>query len=171
MAWQWVRRSRGEAAYQALLDSAVAAPAPKAIVPADPADFATLFGAATFQRGPAVLALLERQMGTAAFRRALRAYVARHAGGTVTTADFQRATEQAYGKPLDAFFARCESAATAPGAASDHAAGEWRTPRAKPRHEPRPSRGHLLARMLRRTTRLVTLAPGRPVVPAAGARA
>ena len=69
MAWQWIRQSRGEAAYQALLDSAVAAPAPNApalkpIVPADPADFATLFGAATFQRGPAVLALLERQVGT-----------------------------------------------------------------------------------------------------------
>jgi aminopeptidase N len=106
MAWQWIRQSRGEAAYQALLDSAVAAPAAKAIVPADPADFATLFGAATFQRGPAVLALLERQMGTAPFRRTLRAYVARHADGTVTTVDFQRAAEQAYGKSLDAFFDR-----------------------------------------------------------------
>jgi aminopeptidase N len=106
MAWQWIRRSRGEAAYRTLLDSAEAAPVPAAMVPANPADFATLFGAATFQRGPAVLALLERHMGTAAFRSALRAYVARHAGGTVTTADFQRAAEQASGKSLDAFFAR-----------------------------------------------------------------
>ena len=63
MAWQWIRRSRGEAAYQALLDSAVAAPAPKPIVPADPADFASLFGNATFQRGPAVLVLLEQELG------------------------------------------------------------------------------------------------------------
>ena len=106
MAWQWIRRSRGEAAYQALLDSAVAAPAPKPIVPADPADFETLFGAATFQRGPAVLVLLQRQMGTEAFDRALRTYVAGHRGGVVRTADFQRAAEQAYGKSLEAFFAK-----------------------------------------------------------------
>ena len=106
MAWQWIRRSRGEAAFQTLLDSAVAAPAPKPIVPADPADFSTLFGAATFQRGPAVLVLLEQQIGTAAFGRALRDYVARHGCGTVSTADFQRALEQAGGKSLDGFFAK-----------------------------------------------------------------
>jgi aminopeptidase N len=106
MAWQWIHRSRGEAAYQALLDSAVAAPTPKPIVPADPADFATLFGNATFQRGPAVLVLLEREMGTTAFQRALHDYVAGHAGGTVRTVDFQRAAERASGRSLDAFFAR-----------------------------------------------------------------
>jgi aminopeptidase N len=106
MAWQWIRKTRGEAAYQLLLDSAVVAPAPKPIVPADPADFSSLFGAATFQRGPAVLVLLEQQIGTVVFQRALHAYVAGHAGGTVTTADFQRALEQASGKSLDAFFAR-----------------------------------------------------------------
>ena len=105
MAWQWIRRSRGEVAYQALLDSAVAAPTPKPIVPADPADFASLFGDATFQRGPAVLVLLERELGTTAFRRALRDYVGRHAGGTVGTEDFQHAAEQASGRSLDAFFA------------------------------------------------------------------
>ena len=106
MAWQWIRRSRGEAAYRALLDSAVVAPAPKPIVPADPAEFASLFGNATFQRGPAVLVLLERELGTRTFQRALRDYVARHAGGTVRTEDFQRAAEQAAKRSLDAFFAK-----------------------------------------------------------------
>lgn len=106
MAWEWIRRSRGEAAYQALLDSAVVAPTPKPIVPADPADFATLFGNATFQRGPAVLVLLERDLGSTVFQRALRDYVARYRGGTVSTDDFQRAAEQASGRSLDAFFAR-----------------------------------------------------------------
>ena len=104
MAWQWIRQSRGEAAYQSLLDSAAVAPAPKPIVPADPADFASLFGNATFQRGPAVLVLLEHQLGTRTFQRALRRYVARHAGGTVRTDDFQRALEQASGRSLGAFF-------------------------------------------------------------------
>jgi aminopeptidase N len=106
MAWEWIRRSRGEAAYQALLDSAVVTPAPKPIVPADPADFATLFGNATFQRGPAVLVLLERELGSRVFQRALRDYVARHRGGTVRTDDFQRAAEQVAGRSLDAFFAK-----------------------------------------------------------------
>ena len=83
----------------------MAAPAPKPIVPADPADFASLFGNATFQRGPAVLVLLERELGTRVFQRAVRAYVARHAGGTVRTEDFQRAAEKVSGRSLDGFFA------------------------------------------------------------------
>jgi aminopeptidase N len=84
----------------------VVTPAPKPIVPADPADFATLFGNATFQRGPAVLVLLERELGSRVFQRALRDYVARHRGGTVRTDDFQRAAEQVAGRSLDSFFAK-----------------------------------------------------------------
>jgi aminopeptidase N len=104
MAWQWIRRSRGEAAYRRLLDSAAVAPVPKPVVPADPADFGSLFGNATFQRGPAALVLLEREVGTRTFERAVRTYVAGHVGGTVRTGDFQRAVEQASGRSLDAFF-------------------------------------------------------------------
>ena len=37
---------------------------------------------------------------------ALRGYVAQHAHGTVTTADFQRACEKASGQSLDEFFDR-----------------------------------------------------------------
>jgi aminopeptidase N len=106
MAWQWIRQERGGKAYRTLLDSAAVAPAPKPIVPADPADFASLFGNATFQRGPAVLVLLEHEVGTRAFERALRDYVARHAGGAVRTDDFQRALEEASGRSLGAFFDR-----------------------------------------------------------------
>jgi peptidase M1-like protein len=88
------------------VDSASVAPTPKPIVPADPADFASLFGNATFQRGPAVLVLLARELGARTFQHAVRDYVARHAGGTVRTEDFQRAVEQASGRSLNAFFAK-----------------------------------------------------------------
>lgn len=106
MAWQWIRKWRGDSAYRALLDEAAAAEATAPIVPANPADFSTLFGHATFHRGPVVLAMLEQQMGAPAFARALRSYVALHAYGSVETVDFQQACEQAYGKPLDGFFAQ-----------------------------------------------------------------
>jgi aminopeptidase N len=84
----------------------VVAPVPAPIVPADPANFATMFGNATFQRGPAVLVMLEHEIGARAFEAALRRYVAEHRHGSVATSDFQRACEQASGKSLAAFFGR-----------------------------------------------------------------
>lgn len=105
MAWQWIKASRGDSAYVALVTAAVAAPAPAAIVPANPADLRTMFGPATFQRGPAVLAMLEKLIGGEPFGRALRAYATRHAYGVVATADFQHACETASGMSLDTFFA------------------------------------------------------------------
>ena len=106
MAWQWIRTSQGDAAYRTLLDQAVGADAPAPIVPANPADFNSLFGNATFQKGPAVLVMLEQLMGVKAFASATRSYVAQHAYKQVESADFQRACEVAYGKSLDAFFAK-----------------------------------------------------------------
>lgn len=106
MAWQWIRKSQGEKSYETLIDSARTAPVAAAMVPANPADFNSLFGNATFQRGPAVLVLLEREIGSTEFVAAVRAYVAEHAHGTVATADLQRACEKASGRSLDAFFAQ-----------------------------------------------------------------
>ena len=106
MAWQWIRESQGEAAYRVLLDSAVTATAPAPIVPANPADLGTLFGSATFQRGPGVLVLLEQAMGAKVFAMALRSYVSEHTYGWVETADFQRSCERASGRSLDSFFAQ-----------------------------------------------------------------
>ncbi len=106
MAWEWMRRAHGDSTYRALLDSAVVASAPAPIAPANPADFNAMFGNATFEKGPAVLVMLEQLIGTDAFNEALRSYVAQHAYGVVETADFQRACEKASGKPLGAFFAQ-----------------------------------------------------------------
>jgi aminopeptidase N len=106
MAWQWIRHQRGDTAYEALLDSARVAPVPGPVVPANPADFRTLFGNGTFQRGPAMLVLLEREIGRKAFDRALRAYVKAGRYGLVDTEAFQRACERAAGRSLDAFFSR-----------------------------------------------------------------
>ncbi|MBI3789785.1 MAG: hypothetical protein HY275_02770 [Gemmatimonadetes bacterium] len=105
MAWRWIRSARGDAAFRALVDSARVAPVAAPIVPASPADFNSLFGNATFQRGPAVLVKLEALIGSAAFESALRRYVHAHRHGVVRTADFQRACEEASGRPLDGFFA------------------------------------------------------------------
>ncbi len=75
MAWQWFRHTQGDSAFHALLDAATAAPVPAPMQPADPARFNTLFGSATFQRGPAVLVLLAHEIGEPAFAAALRSYV------------------------------------------------------------------------------------------------
>ena len=116
MSWQWIRKTRGDSAFQVLVDGGLRAPASTPIVPANPADFNTLFGSATFQRGPAALVMLERQIGAPAFAKALRSYVADHAYGVVETADFQRACERASGQSLDSFFARwIRGIAKAPG--------------------------------------------------------
>ncbi len=104
MSWEWIRRAHGDAAYQVLLDSAVGVASPKAIVPADAADLNSLFGVATFVKGPVVISMLREAIGEKAFTSALRQYVADHAYGSVETADFQRACEQASGKTLDWFF-------------------------------------------------------------------
>lgn len=55
-------------------------------------------------RGALVLHLLRAHLGEVTWQAALRGYVAAHAGGTVTTADFQRAVETAAGQPMGWFF-------------------------------------------------------------------
>ena len=104
MAWQWIRHAQGDSAYQALIDQALATSFPQPIAPASLDDFGTLFGAGTFLKGPVVLEMLQEMMGESAFGRALGSYVAGHTGGSVESADFQRACERAYHQPLGWFF-------------------------------------------------------------------
>jgi aminopeptidase N len=59
-----------------------------------------------YDKGAYVVHLLRLQMGEEAFWRGLQAYTRRHWGRSVTTSDFQAAMAQAYGKPLDDFFAK-----------------------------------------------------------------
>ncbi|MBL8328783.1 MAG: HEAT repeat domain-containing protein [Rubrivivax sp.] len=55
-------------------------------------------------QGAAVLQLLREEVGDSAWFEALRLYVQRHAGRTVTTDDLQAAVEAASGRPLGWFF-------------------------------------------------------------------
>jgi aminopeptidase N len=55
-------------------------------------------------RGGLVLHMLRKEIGEDAFRKTLRQFYKRHAGGLVTTADFVAAAEAASGRELDWFF-------------------------------------------------------------------
>jgi len=63
-----------------------------------------LFCVAEYYKAAWVLYMLRREIGESAFDSALRAYVDRHAGGNVVTADFQEVCEEAAGRSLDWFF-------------------------------------------------------------------
>jgi aminopeptidase N len=57
-----------------------------------------------YAKGALFMAHLREMLGEEAFWRGLRTYTRRHAGGTVTSADFQRAMQEASGRDLDPTF-------------------------------------------------------------------
>lgn len=59
-----------------------------------------------YSKGALFFDALRRELGDAAFWRGLRHYTRRHAGGSVESADLQRAFEAATGRDLGALFAR-----------------------------------------------------------------
>jgi aminopeptidase N len=67
-------------------------------------DLFKLLNRNNYQKGAWVLHMLRHLMGDARFFGAIRSYLADHAYGTATTADFERACERAYGAPLAWFF-------------------------------------------------------------------
>ncbi len=62
--------------------------------------------AITYSRGALFLDALRTELGDAAFWQALRSYTRAHAGGVVTSRDFQRAFERSSGRDLSAIFNR-----------------------------------------------------------------
>jgi aminopeptidase N len=60
------------------------------------------FDAITYQKGEAVIAMLEDFVGEDAWREGVRAYVARHRLGNTVSDDLWRAIEQAAGRPVTA---------------------------------------------------------------------
>jgi alanyl aminopeptidase len=76
------------------------------------ADIEGTFGSTAYERGSWVLETFARYAGETAVRDALRAYVAEHAGGTVTSADLARALAAASSPALGAALA---SVAERPG--------------------------------------------------------
>jgi aminopeptidase N len=60
------------------------------------------FDAITYQKGEAVITMLEDYVGDAAWRTGVRAYIARHRLGNTQTDDLWRAIETAAGRPITA---------------------------------------------------------------------
>jgi cytosol alanyl aminopeptidase len=87
-------------------------------------DVESAFDGITYQKGASVIRMFERWVGPEAFREGVRAYLAKHAGGNATSADFLAAVGAAAGRdvatpfntfldqvgtPLVSFELRCEA--------------------------------------------------------------
>jgi aminopeptidase N/puromycin-sensitive aminopeptidase len=69
--------------------------------PSTPAEIKEMFDGITYEKGGAVLRMLESYVGSETFRRGVNAYLAAHANGNATSADFWHAEAEASGKPID----------------------------------------------------------------------
>ena len=72
---------------------------------ADESEAMIAFDAITYNKGQALIRMLENYLGEAAFRDGIRAYMAAYAYGNTTTADLWRALERASRKPVTAIAA------------------------------------------------------------------
>jgi aminopeptidase N len=67
---------------------------------ADHSEATTAFDGITYNKGQALIRMLENYLGEATFRDGIRRYMAAHAYGNTTTADLWQALESAAGKPV-----------------------------------------------------------------------
>jgi aminopeptidase N len=67
---------------------------------ADHSEATVAFDAITYNKGQALIRMLENYLGEPAFRDGIRKYMAAHAYGNTTTADLWQALESAAGKPV-----------------------------------------------------------------------
>ena len=67
---------------------------------ADHSEATVAFDAITYNKGQALIRMLENYLGEGAFRDGIRKYLAAHAYGSTTTADLWQALESAAGKPV-----------------------------------------------------------------------
>jgi aminopeptidase N len=67
---------------------------------ADQSEAMVAFDAITYNKGQALIRMLENYLGEQAFRDGIRKYMAAHAYGNTTTADLWQALESAAGKPV-----------------------------------------------------------------------
>jgi aminopeptidase N len=106
----WTEHAQGDSAFRAgmrdvrarVVGADVVARRP--VIDTAQTDLLALLNANSYQKGGFVLHMLRSVVGDSAFFRAIRSYYAGYAHGTALTADFQRAAEQAHGKPLGWFF-------------------------------------------------------------------
>src|SRR5262249_16487397 len=104
MAWhpEWhVEQDEAASAQQVIgVDSLSAARA----IHGDPrtsAEIKEMFDGITYQKGAAVLGMLESYVGPEVFRKGVNAYLQAHANGNATSADFWQAMAKVSGKPVD----------------------------------------------------------------------
>jgi aminopeptidase N len=69
--------------------------------PKTPAEIKEMFDGITYEKGGAVLSMLESYVGPEVFRKGVNAYLRSHANGNATSADFWQAETQVSGKPVD----------------------------------------------------------------------
>ena len=69
--------------------------------PNTPSEIKEMFDGITYEKGGAVLRMLESYLGPEIFRKGVNAYLAAHANGNATSANFWKAEAEASGKPVD----------------------------------------------------------------------
>jgi aminopeptidase N len=69
--------------------------------PSTPSEIKEMFDGITYEKGAAVLRMLESYVGPEVFRKGVNAYLATHANSNATSSDFWQAEAQASGKPID----------------------------------------------------------------------
>jgi puromycin-sensitive aminopeptidase len=69
--------------------------------PSTPSEIKEMFDGITYEKGGAVLRMLESYLGPEVFRKGVNAYLAAHANGNATSADFWSAEAKASDKPVD----------------------------------------------------------------------
>ena len=69
--------------------------------PKTSAEIKEMFDGITYEKGAAVLSMLESFVGAEAFRKGVNAYLQANANGNATAADFWQAEAQSSGKPID----------------------------------------------------------------------
>ncbi|HVH86549.1 MAG TPA: M1 family metallopeptidase [Terriglobales bacterium] len=69
--------------------------------PSTPSEIKEMFDGITYEKGAAVLRMLESYLGPEVFRKGVNAYLAAHANGNATSADFWQAEAEASAKPVD----------------------------------------------------------------------
>jgi aminopeptidase N len=67
-----------------------------------PAEIKEMFDGIAYQKGAALLRMLEAYVGAETFRTGVNAYLSAHANGDATSGDFAAALAKASGKPVDA---------------------------------------------------------------------
>ncbi len=104
-AWKpaWERWAAFGAARGAALEAdGLAATRPVEFVVDDPADAEAMFDVLTYQKGAAILRMIEQHLSPAVFRDGVRRYLAAHQYGNAETADLWRALEAQSGQPIAA---------------------------------------------------------------------